>query len=144
MWCFSTCGRKVRALVVLLGQILAVTLLGMTACSDSGPTGLGISRSTIQSEFSYFDFEPLPRSVAQSAVIGRKFPEIAAMTGEVVELTLIGPTQELTEATVIFSTRVDSQDTLDVGAFIRLVAPDVDGVGWAIDDSLVKSLCRSN
>ena len=128
------------ALQVIWSISVCAALLGLTACSgssptgsDSSPTGLGISRSAIQSEFDYFDFEPLPRSDGQAAVIGRKFPEIAAMTGEIVELILVGPEHELTEATVWFSTEIDGIDAGDVGVFINMVAPSANGMDWIID-----------
>ena len=113
---------------------VCVALLSLTACSDSSLTGLGISRGAIQSELDHFDFEPpLPRSDGQPAVIGRKYPEIAAMTGEVVELILVGAEHELTEATVWFSTEIDGLDARDVGAFMGMVAPSANGMDWIID-----------
>lgn len=122
--------------LVMIGLSVIGAMLGLTACSDNcpsnEPTGLGVSRSAIQSEFGIFDFETLPPRVdGQSAVIGRKFPGTG--TREIIELVLVGPEHELTEATVLFSTEIDGQDALDVGAFISAVAPTANGVGWAVD-----------
>ena len=55
------------------------------------------------------------------------------MTGEIVEIVLVGPPHELNEAIVLFSTRIDGVDATDVGAFMRLVAPDVNGMEWVRD-----------
>ena len=95
------------------------------------PTGLGISRSEIQSEFEPdFEFESLVRDDGQPAVIGRKFPEIARLTGEIVELTLVGPEDELTRADAWFSTEIDFIDAADVAWFVLMVAPDVKDIEW--------------
>ena len=123
----------------LVMRVLAlVTILLLAVCSgaggegDIGHTGLGVSLRTVQSELSHFDFSPpeMGRPDGQPFVIGRKFPEIAVYTAEIVELFLIGDAEDLTYAAVVFSTHIDPLDGLDVAHFIELLAPSVGGVDW--------------
>ena len=125
----------------MLGCIASTALFLFVACVDeagsavqpslSKLTTLGISRSEIQSEFEPdFEFEPLVRDDGQAAVIGRKFPEIARYTGEIVHLNLIGPEHELTRANVWFSIEIDPIDAIDIARFVRMVAPDVKDKEW--------------
>lgn len=117
-----------------------------TAPTPSDATGLGISLSEIQAEFSSFDFYPdeVPFRVAvrlslvydferqQPMVAASKFPDIAVDTGETVDLLLIGPEHDLTSAIVLFERTIDAIDATEVGWFIQLVAPDAHGVDWAV------------
>ena len=126
-------------------RVLAlVAILLLAACSggegdipggaragSSGHTGLGVSLRTVQSELSHFDFSPPEmRPDGQPFVIGRKYPDIAVYTAEIVELFLIGDAEDLTIAAVVFSTSIDPIDGMDVARFIQLLAPGAGGAEW--------------
>ena len=113
--------------IAVLTSFMCLTTL--SACS-SPATSLGISAEAIRAEFGHFDFERAQQSDGQSMLVGRKFPEIAAYTGEVVELYLYGPEHELTAVQVLFSTHIDAGE---VGVFIKMVAPNVQGMDWMFE-----------
>ena len=156
-----------RVVLCVVGVSSIFVALALTSCSNGGgsdstevrstrvstptttpsdATGLGISLSEIQTEFSSFDFYPdeIPLRVAfrlslvydferqQPVVAASKLPGIAFSIGESVDLLLIGPEDDLTSAIVLFERTIDGFDAIDVGWFIHLVAPDVHGVDWAL------------
>ena len=117
----------------LTAVLTAVACLMTLAACSSAPTSLGISAGAIQSEFRVFDFERAQQSDGQSMLVGRKFAESAAHTGEVVELYLYGPEHDLTAVQVFFSTHIDHMDAGDVGVFIKMVAPNAQGMDWVFE-----------
>ena len=114
--------------------LAAVLLLAGCADGEQGSVasaGLGVSLRTVQSELTHFDFSlPEMRPDGQPSVIGRKYPDIAVYTAEIVELFLIGDAEDLTIAAVVFSTSIDPIDGMDVARFIELLAPGAGGVDW--------------
>ena len=104
---------------------------GGARAGSSEHTGLGVSLRTVQSELSHFDFSPPEmRPDGQPFVIGRKHPDIAVYTAEIVQLFLIGDAEDLTIAAVVFSTSIDPIDGMDVARFIQLLAPGAGGAEW--------------
>ena len=113
----------------------AVLLLG---CNNAQPEtvspSLGVSLADIRSALPYFDYyldDDIPSQVAsrlslihdgqQPFIAASKYPDIAVLTQETVDLLLVGPQDQLTQATVLFDTDIDATE---VGAFIYTVTPD--------------------
>ena len=114
-----------------MGAVLVLVLIG---CSDTS-TSLGISLSEIQSEFEppIFELERYHDRDGPPAIIIRKVPDIAKLTGEILEFTLIGQEHDLAQATVLFATEIDGMDAMDAGVFIDMVAPSANGLDWMIE-----------